>query len=51
MGIIIAVVLQPVCNMTIGIFISQFTLNTIFIGLIAAGFPDTFQIYSLVFSC
>ena len=43
MGIIIAVVLQPVCNMTIGIFISQFTLNTIFIGLIAAGFPDTFQ--------
>lgn len=43
MGIIIAVVLQPVCNMTVGIFISQFTLNTIFIGLIAAGFPDTFQ--------
>jgi len=43
MGIIIAVVLQPVCDMTIGIFISQFTLNTIFIGLIAAGFPDTFQ--------
>lgn len=43
MGIIIAEVLQPVCNMTIGIFISQFTLNTIFIGLIAAGLPDTFQ--------
>lgn len=43
MGIIIAVVLQPVCDMTVGIFISQFTLNTIFIGLIAAGFPDTFQ--------
>lgn len=43
MGIIIAVVLQPICNMTIGIFISQFTLNTIFIGLIAAGLPDTFQ--------
>lgn len=43
MAIIIAVVLQPVCNMTIGIFVSQFTLNTIFIGLIAAGFPDTFQ--------
>lgn len=43
MGIIIAIALQPICNLTIGIFISQFTLNTIFIGLIAAGFPDTFQ--------
>ena len=43
MAIIIAVVLQPACNMAIGIFVSQFTLNTIFIGLIAAGFPDTFQ--------
>lgn len=43
MGIIIAVVLKPVCNMAIGILISQFTLNIIFIGLIAAGFPDTFQ--------
>lgn len=43
MGIIIAAALQPFCNMTWGILISQFTLNTIFIGLIAAGFPDTFQ--------
>ncbi len=43
MGIIIAVVLQSICNLTIGIFISQFTINTIFIGLIATGFPDTFQ--------
>lgn len=43
MAIIIAIVLQPACNMTIGIFIAQFTLNTIYIGLIAAGFPDTFQ--------
>ncbi len=43
MGIIVAMVLQPLCNMTLGIFISQFTLNTIFIGLIAAGLPDTFQ--------
>lgn len=43
MGIIIAIALQPICNLTIGIFISQFTLNTIFIGLIAAGFPDTSQ--------
>ena len=51
MGIIIAVVLQPVCNMTIGIFISQFTLNTIFIGLIALDFRIHSRIYSLVFSC
>lgn len=43
MGIIIATVLQPICNMTYGIFVSQLTINTIFIGLIATGFPDTFQ--------
>lgn len=43
MGIIIAMVLRPVCDMTIGIFISQFTLNIIFIGLIATGISDTFQ--------
>jgi len=43
MGIMIAIALQPICNLTIGIFISQFTLNTIFIGLIATGFSDTFQ--------
>lgn len=43
MGIMIAIVLQPLCNMTLGILISQLTLNTIFIGLIAIGLPDTFQ--------
>lgn len=43
MGIMIAIVLQPLCNMTFGILISQLTLNTIFIGLIAIGLPDTFQ--------
>ncbi|MFV0527100.1 MAG: ABC transporter permease [Lachnospiraceae bacterium] len=43
MGIIIALVLQPICNLTIGIFISQVMLNTIFVGLIAIGLPDTFQ--------
>lgn len=43
MGVMIAVVMQPICNMTFGIFISQFMLNTIFIGLIAIGVPDTFQ--------
>ena len=43
MGIMIAIVLQPLCDMTLGILISQLTLNTIFIGLIAIGIPDTFQ--------
>lgn len=49
MGIMIAMVLQPICDMTIGILISQLTLNTIFIGLIAAGLPDTFQNIALGF--
>lgn len=49
MGIMIAMVLQPFCNMTLGILISQLTLNTIFIGLIAAGLPDTFQNVALGF--
>lgn len=43
MGVMIAIVLQPICDMTFGIFISQLTINTIFIGLIAIGLPDTFQ--------
>lgn len=49
MGVMIAIVLQPICNMTLGIFISQFTINTLFIGLIAAGLPDTFQNVALGF--
>jgi ribose transport system permease protein len=43
MSVMIAIVLKPLCNMTFGMFISQITINTIFIGLIAAGMPDTFQ--------
>lgn len=43
MGILIALVMQRFCNMTFGIFISQLMINTIFIGLIAIGMPDTFQ--------
>lgn len=43
MGVMIALVMQPICNMTFGIYISQFMINTIFIGLIAVGVPDTFQ--------
>lgn len=42
-SILLALVLQRICNLTIGIFIAQFSLNIIFIGLIAAGLPDTFQ--------
>lgn len=43
MGILLAIVMQSFCNQTIGIFIGQFTLNTIFFGLISIGMPDTFQ--------
>ncbi len=42
-SILLAIVLQQLCNLTVGIFISQLTLNIIFIGLIAVGMPDTFQ--------
>lgn len=42
-SILLALVLQRICNLAIGIFIAQFSLNIIFIGLIAAGLPDTFQ--------
>ena len=42
-SVLLALVLQRICDLTIGIFIAQFTLNIIFIGLIAVGIPDTFQ--------
>ena len=42
-SILLALVLKRVCNLTVGIFIAQFTLNIIFIGLIALGMPDTAQ--------
>lgn len=42
-SILLALVLKRICNLTIGIFIAQFTLNIIFIGLIALGMPDTAQ--------
>lgn len=42
-SILLALVLQKICNLTVGIFIAQFSLNIIFIGLIAIGLPDTFQ--------
>jgi ribose transport system permease protein len=43
MGVVIAVVLQPICNLAFGIIVSQVSINTIFIGLIAIGVSDTFQ--------
>jgi Ribose/xylose/arabinose/galactoside ABC-type transport systems, permease components len=49
MSIIIALALQRACPLAVGIFIGQFTLNTIFVGLIAAGLPDTFQNVALGF--
>ncbi len=42
-SILLALAFQKSCNLTIGIFISQLSLNIIFIGLIAAGMNDTFQ--------
>lgn len=42
-SILLALVLQRICNLMLGIFIAQFSLNIIFIGLIAVGLPDTFQ--------
>ena len=42
-SVLLALVLQRICDLTVGIFIAQFTFNIIFIGLIAVGLPDTFQ--------
>lgn len=42
-SILLALVLQRICNLTAGIFVAQFSLNIIFIGLIALGMPDTAQ--------
>lgn len=42
-SVLLALVLQRICDLTVGIFIAQFALNIIFIGLIAVGLPDTFQ--------
>ena len=42
-GVMIALTLQPICNLAIGIFIGQFSINTIFIGLIASGLPFSLQ--------
>lgn len=43
MCVMIAVAFESVCDLTLGIFVAQLTINIIFIGLIASGLPDTFQ--------
>lgn len=43
MGVLVALALQPICNLAVGIFIGQFSINIIFIGLIASGLPYAFQ--------
>jgi ribose transport system permease protein len=43
MGVIVGLALQPLCSLFIGIFIGEFSINLIFIGLIASGLPDTLQ--------
>lgn len=42
-SIIIATAMKDFADLTFGIFVSQFTLNIIFVGLIAIGMPDTIQ--------
>ncbi len=42
-SILLAMVFQRISDLTVGIFVCQFSLNVIFIGLIAIGMPDTFQ--------
>ena len=43
MGVIVGLALQSICNIAIGIFIGEFSINVIFLGLITLGLPDTFQ--------
>ena len=42
-SIMLALVIQNVCDLTAGIFVSQLILTIFFIGLIAMGMPDTSQ--------
>ncbi|HEX2985292.1 MAG TPA: ABC transporter permease [Caproiciproducens sp.] len=43
MGVIVGLALQSVCNIAVGIFVGEFSINVIFVGLIALGLPDTLQ--------
>lgn len=49
MGLLIGMVLGVWVNLALGIFIGTLTVNIIFIGLLAAGLPDTFQDVALGF--
>lgn len=42
-SIMLALVIQNICDLTAGIFVSQLILTIFFIGLIAMGMPDTSQ--------
>lgn len=42
-GLMIGIALSHVCNLAIGVFIGTLSINTIFIGIIALGLPDTMQ--------
>lgn len=43
MGVLIAFAIQEWCNLTLGVFISQFTLSMMFNALIALGVPSKMQ--------
>lgn len=43
MGVMVALALLPICNLAIGILVGEFTINVIFVGLIASGLSDTYQ--------
>jgi deoxyribose-phosphate aldolase len=43
MGVLIAFAIQQWCNLTLGVFISQFTLSMMFNALIALGVPSKMQ--------
>ena len=43
MGVMVGLALEPLCDLVIGIFIGELSINIIFVGLIASGLPDTFQ--------
>ena len=43
MGVMVGLALERVCNLMIGILIGQFSLNVIFVGLVASGLPSTLQ--------
>lgn len=43
MGVIVGLALQSVCNIAVGIFMGELSINVIFVGLIALGLPDTLQ--------